>query len=194
MAFLRNIFGKERNQNARIVHSSFDVIVEAARRVPLYRDFAVPDTPIGRFESLSAHLVLVLLRYEALGEKADGLAVEVTEQFFQDVDHSIRELGIGDAGVPKRMKKLASMFYGRMEAYEKAIKTADKAAFALALGRNLYPTETSRGKAIEQNIDQARINALAEALMRDHVFLSEQSNQSFLSGAFAFTNLDEQHG
>lgn len=193
MAFLRNLFSKERNQNARIVHDSFDSIVASARRTPLYRDFAIPDTPIGRFESLSAHLVLVLLRYETIGTKADGLAVEVTEQFFQDVDHSIRELGIGDAGVPKRMKKLASMFYGRMEAYEKAIKAKDVAAFAEALARNLYPTESSRGKPIEQNVDQARIHALAEALMRDHEFLAQQTDDRFLSGTFAFMNLDDHH-
>lgn len=194
MAFLRNIFGKARQQNARIVHNSFDLIVDAARRVPLYRDFAVPDTPIGRFESLSAHLILVLLRYEAIGTKADGLAVEVTEQFFQDVDHSIRELGIGDAGVPKRMKKLASMFYGRMESYEKAIKAQDGLALAKALGRNLYPTETSRGKPIEQKIDQERLNKLGELLLNDFAFLAEQSEESFLSGTFTFRNLDEHHG
>lgn len=194
MAFLRNIFGKERNQNARIVHNSFDLVVEAARRVPLYRDFAVPDTPIGRFESLSAHLVLLLLRYEVIGKKADGLAVEVTEQFFQDVDHSIRELGIGDAGVPKRMKKLASMFYGRMEAYEKAINAQDITALAAALARNLYPTESSRGKPIEQNIDQDRINALAETLMREYQFLTQQVDDRFLSGTFTFMDLGENHG
>lgn len=189
MAFLRNFFGSTQKKNAKIVNQSFDIVVDAARTPKLYRDFSIPDTPIGRFESLSAHMVLLLIRLENMGEKANALAVEITEQFFQDVDHSIRELGIGDAGVPKRMKKLASMFYGRMESYEKSIKAGDKAALAEALARNLFPTETSRGKAIEQNHDATHMNLLAEALLLRHQALGEISDDAFLSANFHFAPL-----
>ncbi len=55
------------------------------------------------------------------------------------MDHSLRELGIGDQGVPKRMKKLARMFYGRVAAYGEALDADDPAALAAALTRNIRP-------------------------------------------------------
>lgn len=190
MAFLRNLFGSKHKKNAEIVNKSFEIVVDAARSPKLYSDFSVPDTPIGRFESLSAHMVLLLMRLEAMGENANALAVEITEQFFQDVDHSIRELGIGDAGVPKRMKKLASMFYGRMESYEKPIKAGDTKALAEALGRNLFPKETLRGKVIEQNYDPKHMEMLAGALTMRHEALKQLPDDDFLSATFEFAKLE----
>ena len=64
---------------------------------------------------------------------------EVIEAFFEDLDHSIRELGVGDAAVPKRMKKIGRMFYGRANAYEAALDLGDEAALAAALARNVHP-------------------------------------------------------
>ena len=191
MAFLRNLFGRTQKKNAKIVNDSFEIVVSAARTPKLYRDFSIPDTPIGRFESLAAHLVLLLTRFETMGDKADALAVEITEQFFQDVDHSIRELGIGDAGVPKRMKKLASMFYGRMEAYQKPLKEGDEDALANALARNLFPTETSRGKPIEQSYNPQHIVMLAQALIKRHIDLSSLPDEAFLTAEFHFAALED---
>lgn len=67
------------------------------------------------------------------------LAQEIADEFFKDVDHSLRELGIGDQGVPKRMKKLARMFYGRVAAYGEALDANDAEALAAALTRNIRP-------------------------------------------------------
>ena len=63
----------------------------------------------------------------------------LTDEFFTDVEHSLRELGIGDLGVPKRMKKLARMFYGRAAAYDDALERDDREALAAALARNVRP-------------------------------------------------------
>lgn len=67
------------------------------------------------------------------------MAQDIIDAFFEDIDHSIRELGIGDAGVPKRMKKLAGMFYGRADSYGKAIEKNDIEELKTALVRNLFP-------------------------------------------------------
>ncbi len=61
--------------------------------------------------------------------------------FFTDVDHSLRELGIGDMGVPRRMKKLAQMFYGRADAYGKSLEAGDMPALEAAICRNINPEE-----------------------------------------------------
>ncbi len=77
--------------------------------------------------------------YAALIAALVALARDVADEFFKDVDHSLRELGIGDQGVPKRMKKLARMFYGRVTAYGTALDAGDGPALAAALTRNIRP-------------------------------------------------------
>jgi cytochrome b pre-mRNA-processing protein 3 len=125
--------------NAAVVDALFASIVAAARQQPLYARFGVPDTPLGRFEMLSLHMGLVLRATRGADGAVRDLTQTLTEEFFKDVDHSLRELGIGDTGVPKRMKKLASMFYGRVDAYARAIDEKDGAALAAALERNVTP-------------------------------------------------------
>jgi cytochrome b pre-mRNA-processing protein 3 len=106
---------------------------------PFYARFSVPDTPLGRYEMLSLHIFLALHRLKGDNPALRAIAQEIADEFFRDVDHSLRELGIGDQGVPKRMKKLARMFYGRVEAYEAAFAADDREAFAAALTRNVRP-------------------------------------------------------
>lgn len=135
----RRLFGRSRLSTRPIVDRLYGEIVAAARQPALYSRWAVPDTPLGRFEMIGLHLFLVLHR--AKGEQ--GLLKEVcqdlTDEFFRDVEHSIRELGIGDLGVPKRMKMFSRMFYGRTLAYDEALDRRDQAALEAALARNVRP-------------------------------------------------------
>ncbi len=117
----------------------YEAIVAAALQKRLYAQFQVPDTPLGRFEMLSLHVFLVLHRMKDGDAALVALAQDVADEFFKDVDHSLRELGIGDQGVPKRMKKLARMFYGRVTAYGTALDAGDGPALAAALTRNIRP-------------------------------------------------------
>lgn len=133
------LFGKRRNENAEIVGGLYDQVVAAARQPTFYADWNVPDTPLGRYEMMALHMFLFLHRTRgATGTLAD-IAQELTDEFFKDVDHSLRELGIGDVGVPKRMKKLARMFYGRAESYGNAVDADDRDALMNALSRNIFP-------------------------------------------------------
>ena len=59
---------------------------------------------------MSLHVILVLRALRDLPPPADDVAKDLTDAFFQDIDASLREMGIGDIGVPKRMKKLAARF------------------------------------------------------------------------------------
>jgi cytochrome b pre-mRNA-processing protein 3 len=135
----QHIFGRRRQISAAVTEDTYAAIVAAARQAPLYAHFMIPDTPLGRFESLSAHLVLFLRRTKDSAAPLPGLAQEIVDMFITDMDHSLRELGIGDAGVPKRMKKLSKMFYGRAEFYGKALDKGDAAELSAALLRNIMP-------------------------------------------------------
>jgi len=132
------LFGKK-NGNRRIVEKQYATLTKAARHPYLYEELDVPDTVMGRFEMLSAMLILYFRRTRTSGTSGQEIAQEIIDAFFEDVDHSIRELGVGDAGVPKRMKKFAGMFYGRLESYAAALDAGDRAGLADALRRNIHP-------------------------------------------------------
>jgi cytochrome b pre-mRNA-processing protein 3 len=130
-------------------------IVAAARLKRLYSVMGVPDTVMGRFDALALHVILVLRRLSLLPAPADSLAQELVDRFFADLDAALREIGIGDVSVPKKIKKLGQAFYGRAEAYEKAL-VPDAAADALeqALARNLLdrPDEPMLATALAQHV------------------------------------------
>ncbi len=133
------LFGKK-NGNQRIVARQYGHLTESARRPAFYAHMNVPDTVMGRFEMLSLVLILYFRRTRSSARSGQEIAQEIVDAFFEDLDHSIRELGVGDVSVPKRMKKLAGMFYGRLESYAKALDEGDQPLLAEALKRNFYPS------------------------------------------------------
>jgi cytochrome b pre-mRNA-processing protein 3 len=123
--------------------------IEGAMREPaLYLRLGVPDTVEGRFESLALHLILVLRRLRGLPEPAKEVAQDLVDGFFRQLDASLREMGVGDMGVPKRMKKLAQVFYARAAAYDAALDLGEPDGLARALGESFgRPEEAFRGLA-----------------------------------------------
>ena len=110
----QRLFGREQTPQPRIVDALYAAIVAAARQPASIRDWDVPDTLLGRFEMLSLHMSPVPAHAARRDRRcARDRRRSLIDEFFTDVEHSLRELGIGDIGVPKRMKKLAGMFYGR---------------------------------------------------------------------------------
>jgi cytochrome b pre-mRNA-processing protein 3 len=133
-----NLFRRKKS-NCAIVTAQYEELTSAARQVVLYQSYNAPDTVLGRFDMMTIHMVLYLRATRGAGENIPELSQDVVDSFFEDIDHSIRELGIGDAGVPKRMKKLAKMFYGRAEAYGAAIDANNIEELTTALARNIHP-------------------------------------------------------
>lgn len=113
--------------------------VEQARRVEFYRGCAVPDSLDGRFEMVALHTFLVLHRLADEPPEARDLAQALFDRFFADMDRSLREMGVGDMGIGRRIQQMAQGFYGRMAAYREAI-AGDDADLADALRRNVYGT------------------------------------------------------
>jgi cytochrome b pre-mRNA-processing protein 3 len=95
----------------------------------------------GRFEALCLHAILVLRRLSQLPAPAAEVAQDLVNSVFTQLDASLRELGVGDMGVGKRMKKLGAAFYGRAEGYEAALNAGDAAALRAVLVRNVLGGE-----------------------------------------------------
>jgi cytochrome b pre-mRNA-processing protein 3 len=115
-----------------------DSIAALARDPALFMGYGVADSFEGRFELLALHLALVLRRLAMLPAPAAEVAQDLTDLSFRRLDQGLREIGIGDVAVPRRMKTLARAFYGRASAYHAALGSADPKVMAEALRRNVF--------------------------------------------------------
>lgn len=129
-----SIWPFSRNQAKSDAARLLEAVVAASRKPEFYGPGRVPDTLDGRFELLTLHAALALVRLKAAPE-AGALAQGFADRLFRHIDSGLREAGVGDLTVPKRMRRLAGDFYGRVEAY--AANLASQPALADAIARNI---------------------------------------------------------
>src|SRR6201996_3923019 len=113
--------------------------VAQARQPGLYEPLGAPDTPEGRFELYTLHVVLILRRLKRQGPQAAETAQGLFDAYLRGLDDGLREMGVGDLSVGKKMRKLGEAFYGRAKAYDDALAEPDPAPAVRALvARTLY--------------------------------------------------------
>jgi cytochrome b pre-mRNA-processing protein 3 len=150
-----NHFRKPRLPPRGTIEAIYGMIVTQAREPLFYQDLGVPDTVNGRFDLLLLHLWMVLRRVRQVTGGAE-LGQALFDHFCADMDDNLRELGVGDLAVPKRMQAFGEAFYGRSAAYDLAL-TDNSEALAQALFRNIL-----EGRQIE---NAHRLAAYAQAAM-----------------------------
>lgn len=128
---------KARAQSRETIERLYSAIVAQSRRAEFYTDFAVPDTIEGRFEMVVLHTALLCHRLKDGTEAERALSQEVFDTFAADMDRTLREIGVGDLSVPKKMKKIGAAFYGRATAYDAALAEPGGSALAEAVARNI---------------------------------------------------------
>lgn len=126
-----------RHQNRAKAENLYGAVVTLARTPGFYSRFGVPDTPEGRFEMVALALFLTLERLKSFSGQ-EKLVQGSIEAFVTDMDDCLREMGVGDLGVSKRVKRAAAAFYERAGSYRPALASADQAALAEALTRHVY--------------------------------------------------------
>ncbi len=162
------------------IETIYGMIVTQAREPLFYRDLGVPDTVNGRFDLLLMHLWLVLRRLRGI-EGGPAIAQALFDRFCEDMDANLREMGVGDLAVPKRMRAFGEAFYGRMAAYDLAMKGGAE-ALAQAFCRNIFDG-TQIGNATQ-------LAAYAGAAL---AALTELDDAGLLGGSFKFP-LPESEG
>lgn len=123
--------------------SVYEAIVAAARHPVFYAQWGVADSLDGRFDMIALHCFLVLDRLK--GVEA-AFRQELVDELFRDMDRSLREMGVGDVSVGKKVRKMAEVFYGRVAAYDQALAEGEGALEA-ALTRNIFPEGAPEGSA-----------------------------------------------
>ena len=125
-----------RSRVKETAHTLYIIVVEQARRPGFYRHCGVPDTVDGRFDMIAMHAFLLLRRLKRDHAQTADLAQALFDVMFADMDQNLRQMGVGDLGVAKRIKTMAKAFYGRLAAYEAGL-AAEDATLADALQRHL---------------------------------------------------------
>ena len=170
MSFLKHIFGDKKERAA--LAPLYGKIVARGRDPYWYREGGVPDTLDGRFDMIAAITALVLLRLEALGEEAKRPAVLLTEIFIDDMDGTLRQIGIGDFVVGKHVGKLVGALGGRLGALREALP--DGAALEPTVRRNVFRD----GPASDANVAW-----VAARLRRLHERLASTGMEPLLAGS-----------
>jgi cytochrome b pre-mRNA-processing protein 3 len=119
------------------IDSLYGVIVAQARLPDFYEEFGIADSVDGRFELVVLHLALLTRR---LGREAGGAALSraLIDRFGRDMDDNLREMGVGDLTVPKKMKRMFEALYGRTRIYQSALDETGGVALEAALARNVF--------------------------------------------------------
>jgi cytochrome b pre-mRNA-processing protein 3 len=141
MISFTNPFKVRREVNA--AHDLYVATIKSARDPWLFNDCGVPDTPEGRFEALTLMAFIVLNRLKDI-EGAAGVSQAYFDVMFEDIDANLREMGVGEATIAKRMKKLAGSFYGRVKTYDEALTSDEPSQWPDTIKRYLFnETEVS---------------------------------------------------
>ncbi len=166
---LKKLFARKPDHAERL----YGAIVAAARQAKFYANWHVPDTLDGRFDMISLHVFLVLDRLRGHGKAADDMRQRLTDTFFLDMDRSLREMGVGDLSVGKKVRKMAEVFYGRVKAYAAALEAGGDLDDALR--RNVYA-----------DVDGAPVAALADWVREARSGLQVQAVEDVLAAKVMF--------
>jgi cytochrome b pre-mRNA-processing protein 3 len=114
-------------------------VVAQARQPAFYEQLGVPDTVEGRFELYSLHVLLLLERLRGQGAEAAEVSQALFDTYLTALDHALRELGVGDLSVGRKMRKLGEAFYGRGKSYDAAVAALpDAGPLESFLARTVY--------------------------------------------------------
>ncbi len=176
-------FLQRRREAADAARALYERAVAQARRPGFYTALGVPDSLDGRYDMVALHVFLLLYRLKREGAAAARLAQCLFDVMFHDMDESLRELGVGDLGVGRRVKAMAKALYGRLAAYEAGLAGDDR-ALAAALARNLFGTTSAR---------EDQLAACCAYLRREAAALGDQPYSELRAGRVRFGTVPRLH-
>jgi cytochrome b pre-mRNA-processing protein 3 len=147
-------------------------VVDQARLPAFYESLGVPDTVEGRFELYSLHVLLLIDRLRGQGAQAGEVSQSLFDTYLKGLDHALRELGVGDLSVGRKMRRLGEAFYGRGKSYDAAIAALP----------DVGPLEAFLGRTAYAEADAAPAAKLAAYVSRQRQGLAAQPLAGLLAG------------
>ena len=133
-------FKKKNKEILRLATLLYRLIVNQARTKEFYLNLKVPDTIDGRFELIVLHFFLLERTLNKEIKKDQLVYKELLDIMYKDFDMSLREIGVGDLSVGKKIYHMTEAFSGRLFAYRKFNTNKNVKIMSLAIKRNIYGT------------------------------------------------------
>ena len=122
----------------------YQMALSTSRTPSFYLEYGAEDTIDGRFDVLCLCVSLVMYRLRKIvrqqgdaSQSAQDISQKLYDIMFADMDLTLREMGVGDLGVAKRVKIMSEAFAGRLAAYSSAFDELDASTLATAFARNI---------------------------------------------------------
>lgn len=163
-----------RSRSRRRAGEIYGVIVTQARLPAFYTSLGIPDTPVGRYETVVVHLFLVLERLRSAGPEALELSRAVIEAFVADMDDYVRQYGSSDVATAKKVRRAAAGFYERAAEYRAGLVEPPRLDRAFA------------EHVLANGVSSPRSAALARYMQRAVALLAKQNSAALLDGQIEF--------
>lgn len=147
-------------------------VVEQSRKPSLYVALAAPDTVEGRFEVYTLHTVLLLERLRLQGDRASETSQALFDVYLKNLDDALREMGVGDLSVGKKMRRLGEAFYGRVKSYMTAMEALPDAA----------PLEALLARTVYEGLPDPPARAMADYVLAQREALAVSPLEALLAG------------
>tara|TARA_R110002072_G_scaffold177765_2_gene333796 strand:- start:140 stop:724 length:585 start_codon:yes stop_codon:yes gene_type:complete len=174
----------------KVVNDLYVGALTHTRMADFYESFGVPDSFDGRFDLLLLHIFLILHPLQGQ-ENYDDLSQALFDETFRNMDQTLREIGIGDVGIPKHMRRMMKAFNGRMHAYQMAIAPESLQGHDIeglvpttldqALRRNLYGTISQ-----DEGFDNAHLEKMMAFIHSNLGHKTDEDIQALLNGHVKF--------
>lgn len=176
---IRGFFSTKLSREQQVALVLYEQIVRAARQQPLYERGGVPDTLEGRVESIALHAFLLFRRMS--GEDGwDEIGGALSDEIVADFDRSLRELGIGDMSIGRKVKNLAQALFSRFDSYWGAVKGTEGAEdLATLFRRDLFQGG---------EVSDTRVDAMLSYFDRQSAHLFTQDTKAVLKGRVSFSD------
>ena len=170
MSLLRHFKRSNRRKSEEVAKRLHHAIVGKARDPVLFGEDKIPDTFDGRFNAICLYSALLFPRLEKAGEKGQAISRILNDRVFSDIDGALRETGVGDASIARKVRKLGERFFGLARAAKEALES-EQAVESLA---NVFERNevTSPGGALE----------VAEIIVQDAQMLPPVADEALLAG------------
>jgi cytochrome b pre-mRNA-processing protein 3 len=139
---LQNLFRTRRDRSGEAL---YEHAVRQARDPRFYTRLGVADRIDARFELYTLHVLLLTMRLRDGDEREAEAGQQLFDVYVSALDNALRELGVGDISVGKKMRRLGEALYGRMTAWETPLREGDGEALAATLARNVYADPAAVG-------------------------------------------------
>ena len=117
--------------------------------------------------------MLLLDRLRGQGQAASDVSQALFDTYVKGLDNALREMGVGDLSVGRKMRKLGEAFYGRGKSYETAFAALpDEAPLHALLARTVYADAD----------ETAAAPRLAAYVLAERAALAGQDLDTVLSG------------